>query len=68
MPYSVQSAPVKDTLTMTLVFIDAVGFKSQRPASQSVSEPEVSDQMAGVLLGRGGVAQEELTGCAHHQS
>ena len=25
-------------------------------------------QMAGVLLGRGGVAQEELTGCAHHQS
>ena len=54
MPYSVQNAPVKDTLTLTLVFIDAVGFKSQRPSSQSVSEPEVSDQMAGVLLGRGG--------------
>ena len=63
MPYSVQNAPVKDTLTMTLIIIDAVGFKSQ-----SVSEPEVSDQMAGVLLWRGGVAQEELTGCAHHQS
>ena len=68
MPYSVQNAPVKDTLTMTLGFFDAVGFKSQRLASQSVSEPGVSNQMAGVLLVRGGVAQEELTGCTHHQS
>ena len=44
MLYSAQKVPVKDTLAMTLVFIDTLGFKSQRPASQSVSEPEVSSR------------------------